>query len=54
MSVRAIQSLVVLVILIGSHESTPIPDGLRKVEEAFVKILGQSSHLLSFARFTHK
>ncbi|CAH8363982.1 unnamed protein product [Eruca vesicaria subsp. sativa] len=54
MSVRAILSLVVLVILIGSHESTPIPDGLRKVEEAFVKILGQSSHVLSFARFTHQ
>ncbi|CAH8387914.1 unnamed protein product [Eruca vesicaria subsp. sativa] len=54
MSVRAIISLVVLVILIESHESTPIPDGLRKVEEAFVKILGQSSHVLSFARFTHQ
>ncbi|CAN7126933.1 unnamed protein product, partial [Brassica rapa subsp. narinosa] len=54
MSVSAILSLVVLVILIGSHESTPIPDDLRKVEESFVQILGQSNHVISFARFTHK
>ncbi|CAN7126929.1 unnamed protein product [Brassica rapa subsp. narinosa] len=62
MSVRAILLSVVLVILIAASsaaadKSTPIridPDGLRKVEESFVRILGQSSHVLSFARFTHK
>ncbi|KAF8092039.1 hypothetical protein N665_0427s0018 [Sinapis alba] len=65
MSVRAITSLVVLVILIaassavdiGSHESPRIrmvPDSLREVEESFVQILGQSHQVLSFARFTHQ
>ncbi|KAJ4887521.1 Thiol protease aleurain [Raphanus sativus] len=54
MSVKAILSLVVLVILIGSHEATPISDALRKVEDLFVKILGQTENVLSFARFTDK
>ncbi|CAN6806475.1 hypothetical protein Bca4012_001154 [Brassica carinata] len=54
MSVSAMLLLVVLVILMGSHDSTPIPDDLQKVEESFVQILGQSNHVLSFARFTHK
>ncbi|KAJ4872144.1 Thiol protease aleurain [Raphanus sativus] len=62
MSVKSTLTSVVLVILIaassagdiGSDESTPITDGLRKVEESFVKILGQSNHVLSFARFAHK
>uniref|UniRef100_A0A0D3B2G1 Cathepsin propeptide inhibitor domain-containing protein n=1 Tax=Brassica oleracea var. oleracea TaxID=109376 RepID=A0A0D3B2G1_BRAOL len=54
MSVSAMLLLVVLVILMGSHDSTPIPDDLQKVEESFVQILGQSNHVLSFARFNHK
>ncbi|CAN7114685.1 unnamed protein product [Brassica rapa subsp. narinosa] len=54
MSMRAILSLVVLVLLIGSHESTPISDALKKLEDLFAKILGQSDDVLSFARFTQK
>ncbi|CAF1698323.1 hypothetical protein HID58_051109 [Brassica napus] len=65
MSVRAITSLVVLVILtsaslavdIGSDDSPRIrmvPDRLREIEESFVQILGKSHHVLSFARFTHQ
>lgn len=67
MSVRTIMSLVVLLILIaasaaaaadiGFDESNPIrmvSDGLREIEESVVQILGQSRHVLSFARFTHR
>ncbi|KAL0784885.1 thiol protease aleurain-like [Brassica napus] len=54
MSVRAVLALVVLVLLIGSHESTSISDALQKVEDLFVKILGQSNNVISFARFTNK
>ncbi|KAF3513602.1 hypothetical protein F2Q69_00000950 [Brassica cretica] len=53
MSVRAVLALVVLVLLIGSHESTSISDALQKVEDLFVKILGQSNNVISFARFTN-
>lgn len=66
MSVKTIISSVVLVILIAAStaaadirfdESNPIrmvSDGLREVEESVSQILGQSRHVLSFARFTHR
>ncbi|KAF8100424.1 hypothetical protein N665_0224s0011 [Sinapis alba] len=65
MSVRALLSSVVLLILvaasaaenIGFDESNPIrmvSDGLREIDESIVQILGQSRHVLSFARFTHR
>ncbi|KAG2311078.1 hypothetical protein Bca4012_025535 [Brassica carinata] len=65
MSVRAILSSVLLLILVAASsaenirfdESNPIrmvSDGLREVEESIVQILGQSRHVLSFARFTHR
>lgn len=65
MSVKTILSSVVLAILIaasaladiGFDESNPIrmvSDGLRDVEESVSQILGQSRHVLSFARFTHR
>ncbi|KAF8082756.1 hypothetical protein N665_0809s0057 [Sinapis alba] len=65
MSVREIISSVVLVILITASSAVDIEfdesprirgvsnDSLREVEESFVQILGQSRHVLSFARFTH-
>nr|VDD20535.1 unnamed protein product [Brassica oleracea] len=65
MSVRTILSSVLLLILTaasgaadtGFDESNPIrmvSDGLREVEESIVQILGQTRHVLSFARFTHR
>ncbi|XP_010456317.1 PREDICTED: thiol protease aleurain [Camelina sativa] len=66
MSAKTILSSIVLVILIiaastaadiGFDESNPIrmvSDGLREVEESVSQILGQSRHVLSFARFTHR
>lgn len=66
MSVRPILSSVVLLILIAASaaavdiefdESNPIrmvSDRLREVEESVAQILGQSRHVLSFARFAHR
>lgn len=65
MSAKTVLSSVVLVILIaasaaadiGFDESNPIrmvSDGLREVEETVSQILGQSRHVLTFARFTHR
>lgn len=65
MSVRTILPSAVLLILIaastaesiGFDESNPIrmvSDRLREVEESVVQILGQSRHVISFARFAHR
>lgn len=65
MSVRTILPPAVLLILIAVStaesiefdESNPIrmvSDRLREVEQSVVQILGQSRHVLSFARFTHR
>jgi len=65
MSAKTILSSVVLVILIAASAAADIgfdesnlirmvSDGLREVEESVSQILGQSRHVLSFARFTHR
>ncbi|CAH8362398.1 unnamed protein product [Eruca vesicaria subsp. sativa] len=66
MSAKAIllSSVLLLILIVASAsadtgfvESNPIrmvSDGLREIEESVVQILGQSRHVLSFARFTHR
>jgi len=42
---------------IGFDESNPIKmvsDNLHELEDTVVQILGQSRHVLSFSRFTHR